>query len=112
VTRAPPAPRAQHVADPILIAEVVEKETSEHDRGPKLRDYTSIPSVEEVLLVATDSMQIEHWQRAQGRWWVGEFAGEQWLRLTACQDLILSSDLYPECAPARIPEDIEASRSR
>ncbi len=56
------------VPDPVVIVEVLSPSTEAHDRGVKLVDYRHIPSVQEILLVATDAKRVEHWHRTGTAW--------------------------------------------
>jgi len=96
VTAAPlDDPLRQDVADPTLIAEIVDPETFEHDYGVKLEDYRTIPSVRDILMISVDNRRVECLRRlGAARWRLETIMGEEWLRLDACTDLILSSDLY------------------
>ncbi|MEM7588002.1 MAG: Uma2 family endonuclease [Acidobacteriota bacterium] len=45
--------------NPTLILEILSPSTEDHDRGRKLFDYRSIPSVQSILLVAQDRVHVE-----------------------------------------------------
>jgi Uma2 family endonuclease len=68
VTCAPPS-KAQPVAEPVLIVEVLSPSTAEHDRGRKLPDYQEIASVQEILVVSSMRRSVQHWRRS-GKAWV------------------------------------------
>jgi Uma2 family endonuclease len=64
-----PLDRGQvYLTDPVLIVEVLSPSTEGIDRSFKLRDYIEIPSVQDIVLVSTKAVAIEHWQRAGDRW--------------------------------------------
>jgi Uma2 family endonuclease len=95
VTTAPVRGQRQDVAAPILIAEIVDRETFDHDCGLKLDDYRTIPSVRDILMISVERPRVEHLHRlGPARWRLDTVIGEEWLRLEACADLILTSDLY------------------
>jgi Uma2 family endonuclease len=62
--------RTGHTAiNPRVIVEVLSPSTEEYDRGEKLSHYQTIPSLEEVVLVAHDRQEIEVERReSDGTW--------------------------------------------
>jgi len=66
---------------PCLIAEVLSPGTERIDRREKLLSYISLPSVQEVLLVAQDQALIEIHRRTQD--WKGELFEQGNLRLVS-----------------------------
>jgi Uma2 family endonuclease len=50
------------------VVEVLSASTEATDRLLKLDDYRLIESVHDILLVATERVRIEHWQRREGFW--------------------------------------------
>lgn len=88
-------PRRQHVADPLLIAEVVDRATFDHDRGRKLYDYWTIPSVREIVLISAEERRTELFRRrSPTRWLVDTLTGDDWLRLETCDELCLTTGIY------------------
>jgi Uma2 family endonuclease len=88
-------PNRQHVVDPRLIVEVVDPDTVDHDRGRKLYDYWAIPSVREVMLVSATEWRAEVFRRqSRSRWLVDTSAGDEWLRLETCDEMILTTGIY------------------
>jgi Uma2 family endonuclease len=83
VTCAPADPGRRYVVDPVLIVEVLSPSTQLHDRGRKLDDYRQLPSVAEILLVASEQRRVQHWRRDGPRWIVEDLIGEADLRLAA-----------------------------
>lgn len=69
VTCAPREPRRQYLQDPILVVEVLSPSTERHDRRTKVPAYQRIASVEEILLVDSESRYAEL-HRRQGEQWV------------------------------------------
>jgi len=59
----------QTIVNPTLIIEVLSPSTEDYDRGEKLGHYKTIPSLDEVLLVAQDRREIEVVRRdTDGTW--------------------------------------------
>lgn len=56
--------------NPTLIIEILSPSTEDHDRGRKLFDYRSIPSLQVVLLVAQDQVHVEQLARREDGSWV------------------------------------------
>lgn len=68
VTCAPRDRGRVYQTEPRLVVEVLSASTEATDRLLKLDDYRLIPSVHDILLVATEQVRIEHWQRREGFW--------------------------------------------
>jgi Uma2 family endonuclease len=95
VSCTPIAPRRQSVEDPILIVEVLSPSTEVHDRRFKVTAYREIETVQEVLLVGSDTRYAELHRRA-GEQWIVEIlrgAGDT-IRLTSVGAEIGLADLY------------------
>jgi Uma2 family endonuclease len=58
----------QLVRDPILIVEILSRGTERHDRLTKVPVYRSIDSVEEILLIDSESIYAEVLRREGDRW--------------------------------------------
>jgi Uma2 family endonuclease len=71
VSCAPPEAGIRHVKDPILLVEILSPSTERHDRRLKLPAYRRIESVQEILLIASDSRYAEL-HRRQGSQWITE----------------------------------------
>ena len=56
------------IKDPILIVEVLSPSTSAFDRQSKVADYRQIPSVQEILLIDSQTMFAEILRRDGDRW--------------------------------------------
>jgi Uma2 family endonuclease len=63
----------QLVTDPILIVEILSPGTERHDRQVKLPAYRQIDSVEEILLIDSESLYAEILRR-EGERWIIDFA--------------------------------------
>jgi Uma2 family endonuclease len=69
VTCQPPAPG--DIIDPLLIVEVLSPSNRRTDLLDKLREYKSLPSVQEVCLIDSERRWVEVWQRDTDAAWVG-----------------------------------------
>lgn len=97
----------QDLENPILIVEVLSPGTESYDRKTKLPDYRTIPSVQEIAFVDSETAYAEvHRRTEDGRWFVEIARGlEARLRL-ASVDLDLSlAGLYEgvELAEIQLP---------
>jgi Uma2 family endonuclease len=88
VTCAPADPGRRYIAEPELILEVLSPSTVLHDRGRKLDHYRQLPSLTEILLVASEERRVQHWRRQGTRWVVDDLIGEAELRLASVPDPI------------------------
>jgi Uma2 family endonuclease len=79
-----PDDRAGHTAiNPRVIVEVLSPSTEDYDRGEKLSHYQSIPSLQEVVLVAHDRREIEIVRREADGWSRHVFGAGLTARLTS-----------------------------
>jgi Uma2 family endonuclease len=86
------------VPEPVLIVEVLSPSTAQHDRGTKLFDYREIVSVQEIVLVASETRRVELWRREGARWIVETLIGEAELRLAVVDEPIPLSAIYDDVA--------------
>jgi len=56
------------IPEPRLIVEVLSPSTTATDLNRKLPAYRAMPSVQEVLIVATSEPRVEHWHREADGW--------------------------------------------
>lgn len=49
--------------NPVLIIEVLSARTRSYDRGDKFMHYRSIPSLRDYVLIDSETLQVEHYQR-------------------------------------------------
>ena len=82
------------MAEPILVVEVESPGTVRHDRGVKVDRYRELPSVQEILLVASAERRVQLWRRQGERWSVEDVIGDATLRLESCALAIPLADLY------------------
>ena len=66
---------------PTVILEVLSPSTAEHDRGGNLYDYRRIPSVQEIVLVASEQRDVEVWRRRGPKWELEDLIGDAALEL-------------------------------
>jgi Uma2 family endonuclease len=94
VTCAPVDPGRRYIAEPEMIVEVLSPSTALHDRGRKLDHYRQLPSLNEILLVASEERQVQHWRRNGPRWVVDDLIGDADLRLATVTDPIPLGAIY------------------
>lgn len=71
------------VTNPTVVVEILSPSTADYDRGEKLREYQSMPSVVHVVHVAHDTRQIDVWSRTAGEWKVARYSTGQRAELSA-----------------------------
>lgn len=60
--------------NPVMIVEVLSKSTESYDPGDKFRNYRSIPTLQEYILIAQTGVHVEHYLRhADGQWLLTEY---------------------------------------
>lgn len=94
VSCAPADPARRYIAEPELIVEVLSPSTALHDRGRKLDHYRQLPSINEILLVASEERRIQHWRRDGSQWVVNDLIGDAELQLTIVRDPIRLAEIY------------------
>lgn len=86
--------------NPVVIVEVLSDSTEREDRGQKFRDYRSIPSLREYVLVAQDMVIVERYVRSEsGRWTMQESFAGQTIELSSCGVEIRVEDVYSRVLP-------------
>ena len=55
---------------PSLVVEVLSPGTEASDRGDKFREYRTLPSLVEYVLINTRQMSVEVYRRGEGRFWI------------------------------------------
>ena len=94
VTCTPPEPGRAHVAEPVLLVEVISPWTAVHDRGLKLVDYCRLASAQEILLASSTERSVQYWRRDGMRWLVEDLIGEATLTLEAVPTPIPLAAIY------------------
>jgi Uma2 family endonuclease len=90
VTCNPPPPDEPVIGEPLLIVEVLSPTTASHDRQRKVADYRQIASVQEILLIDSQTVFAEVLRRN----------GDQWIT-----EIVqgLAATLFLSSVPLRIP---------
>ena len=60
------------IRNPVVVVEVVSKDSGDYDRGAKMRDYHSLPSVKEYLVIEQDRPSVSVFRR-QGTGTLGHY---------------------------------------
>lgn len=88
-------PGRQAIKDPFLIVEILSPSTERHDRRVKLPAYRQIPTVQEIVLIASDGHFAELHRRAGAQWITEILRGaDARLALTAIGIEVSFADLY------------------
>ena len=92
--------------NPTLLVEVLSPSTEDYDRGKKAKLYRAIPSLQELLLVAQDSYEVELYRRqTDGSWSLIEAKGlESSITLASIGYTLELGELY-----RRVRDDSAAS---
>lgn len=59
----------QFINHPKVIVEVLSPSTASYDRGDKFKYYRQIPSLQEYVLVDSESISVEVYHRGEGKMW-------------------------------------------
>lgn len=98
--RAEPDPLA--VVNPVLLVEVTSDSTEEYDRGEKLRNYTHLAAVREVLLVSHRAPRLTLHRRSDpGGWTVIDAGAGQTLELQSVAARVAVDDVYRDASEDR-----------
>jgi Uma2 family endonuclease len=62
--------RTDTLLNPRLIIEVLSKSTEDYDQGDKFKFYRSIPSLQEYLLISQYEIDIQHYTKTEGGFWI------------------------------------------
>ena len=84
------------IPDPIVVIEVLSPSTVEYDRGRKAYDYRRIPSVQEIVLVASEQRHVEIWRRRGAKWEVEDLIGDAALELETVGVAIPFAAIYAD----------------
>lgn len=89
--------------NPVLIIEVLSDSTEAYDRGKKFRDYRSVASLAEYILVSQDESRIEQYRRqADGSWQLTEKRFlEDAVELEAIESRLILRDVYDKVSLPR-----------
>lgn len=87
--------RKDTIANPILLVEVLSPSTREYDRGAKFNFYKQIPSLQEYLMVESESVRVERYQRAGDLWTIETYDDlDATLSLASVDGTILLKQIY------------------
>ena len=95
----PREPGEIYLLSPCLVVEVLSPSTEPIDRSLKLLDYRTIPSVHDILLVSTDRVEMEHWQRRGDLWQVRDLGPGDLLTIENLDITIALDELYADMLP-------------
>ncbi|MGB8700024.1 MAG: Uma2 family endonuclease [Thermosynechococcaceae cyanobacterium] len=62
--------RTDTLTNPKLIIEVLSQSSQEYDRGNKFKYYRSIPDLQEYVLINQYELEIQHYAKADGGFWI------------------------------------------
>ena len=82
--------------DPVVIVEVLSPSTGAEDRGVKLPAYRRLASVQDILLVASDRVAVEHYARQGGLWAPADHGPGATVRLVGLPVEIAVDELYAD----------------
>ncbi len=81
--------------NPTIIIEVLSSSTEQYDRGKKFQHYRTIPSLQEYILIAQDSVRIEHYARQGDQWILTDAKSiDSVLTLPSIDCMLALSDVY------------------
>jgi Uma2 family endonuclease len=84
----------QAIEDPVLIVEILSPGTERYDRQVKVPDYRHIPSVQEIVLIDSESIYAEVLRRDGDRWTADPVLQDGMLSLSSVGADIAMADLY------------------
>jgi Uma2 family endonuclease len=99
--------------NPTVIVEVLSDTTETYDRGEKFDHYRTIASLREYVLVAQDSMRVDHFELRDGQWVFSALKGaEDRLSLPSIGCEISLADIYEnvEFPPKETPRSPRTPR--
>lgn len=82
------------VVNPVLLVEVTSTSTEDYDRGEKLRHYTNLPSVREVLIVSHRERWLTLHRREGSEWFVVEVRQHETVALESVAARLVVDDIY------------------
>ncbi|MFO0308923.1 MAG: Uma2 family endonuclease, partial [Pseudanabaena sp.] len=70
--------RQMEVTNPCLIVEILSSSTQAYDHNSKFRQYRSIPSFQEYILVYQNGYEVDHYvKESEDRWFLMPYKGEE-----------------------------------
>lgn len=89
-------PKQHTVINPKVLVEVTSPSTEEYDRGDKRKQYQTIWSLEELVLVSHDAQSVSIWRREGERWSEHTVTGSAVAELTSIGCRLSLEDIYRE----------------
>jgi Uma2 family endonuclease len=84
--------QADTLLNPLVIIEVLSSSTEAYDRGEKFRDYRSIESFSEYVLISQAKRGVDHFTKVNNIWTIQEV--EQEIRFVTIPCRLTFSDIY------------------
>lgn len=83
------------LTNPYIVVEVLSKSTAKYDRGDKLPEYKHLESLQQIILVNQDKMEVESYTRTdKPNTWLNQTFTEAEETLTVHQSAISLKDIY------------------
>lgn len=92
----PDDPKEHTVVNPVLLVAILSPSTEDYDRGEKLAHYKTIPSLQEIVLVAHDDRRLEIWRRQADRWTLDVVGHGETARLDAVGCALAVAEVYAD----------------
>ncbi|HMV86966.1 MAG TPA: Uma2 family endonuclease [Blastocatellia bacterium] len=83
---------ADTLLNPVLIVEVLSPSTEAYDRGEKFRDYRSVESFSEYVLISQAKQSADHFTKINSIWTIQEVERE--IKLVTIPCLLTFSEIY------------------
>ncbi len=91
--------------EPVLLVEVLSPSTAAYDRGAKFSSYRQLASLQEYVLIDTDTRTTDVYRKgADGLWVLHPFAGNEAVELTSVALTIPAAVLFDELDAPTAPE--------
>jgi len=88
--------------NPSVIVEVLSESTEGTERGAKFREYRSIPSMREYLLIDQNVALVEHYTRGENERWTFQDAGlDDTIKIVSCGVELQVREVYLNVFPLR-----------
>jgi Uma2 family endonuclease len=89
-----PVGRERWCPDPLLIVEVLSPSTEDDNRASKVPPYRKIPSLQDILVIASQRVAVEHYARNGDLWVLGDLGPGDVIRLAGLDVTIPVDELY------------------
>ena len=86
------------LTNPVVLIEVLSPSTADYDRGTKFAHYRTIPTLQEYIVVAQDTMHVEHHIRqADNRWLLIDYLyADNVIQINAIQAELALTAIYED----------------